>query len=102
MQGYTPYLSERKRLTFYCIDSHTASFKVNGTEPHTTIATKMAFSLFKRKSNTITISDYTIKIENNNGHVVGQGAHGIVYKAVDRYNETVAAKTIDGKYTIEY
>ena len=79
------------------IDSRTANFKVNGTKPHIAVAIKMAFSLFERKSNTFTISDYIIKIEKNNGHVVGQGAYGIVYKAVDRNNETVAAKTINVK-----
>ena len=57
----------------------------------------MELSIFKKKRNELTINGYTIAFQNNNGHVLRQGAYGIVYRAVNRNNETGAAKTINGK-----
>ena len=53
----------------------------------------MAFSGPEKKSTVI--NDYAINTDVKT--TIGKGAYGIVYKAKDLNNETVAAKRIDGK-----
>ena len=56
----------------------------------------MAFSYLKKKfTKDLMINDYDINTDVQK--IVGKGAYGIVFKATNSNNETVAAKTIDGK-----
>ena len=56
----------------------------------------MAFPHIKRKfTEDLKIKNFTISRECSN--ILGKGAYGIVYRARDSNNQTVAAKTIDGK-----
>ena len=56
----------------------------------------MAFAFLKKKfTNNLTIKGYSINTEYDK--ILGKGAYGIVYRATDTKNKTVASKTIDGK-----
>ena len=56
----------------------------------------MAFPHIKTKfTKDLKIKNFTICTEYSN--ILGKGAYGIVYRARDSNNQTVAAKTIDGK-----
>ena len=52
-------------------------------------------SFLTKKLDGLTIKDYNINTEYK--EILGKGAYGVVYKATNGSNETVPAKTIDGK-----
>ena len=55
----------------------------------------MATSTLKGKDNIYRINTYTIDPKLDN--ILGKGAYGIVYRAINNEDKTVGAKTIDGK-----